>query len=143
MFNETRDRYLSLVDTGATRSVAGTEWLEKFAENLKGCGLVPTRQPSKSVFHGLGGVTKAASDIWRLPVGTYGTNQVVEFHAVPGDMIGLWGRKDMKELITSLYLRKELAKVDFEALNLFGLELERLPNKHAAKHFLNFDAAYN
>ncbi len=71
-------------------------------------------------------------------MGIYGNNQVAELHAIPGDMNGLWSRKDMEELNTNLCLRKDSAKFDFEALNLYCLDVERLPNKHAAINFLNF-----
>ena len=54
-------------------------------------------------------------------------------------MIGLWGRKDMEELETNLYLRKGSARADFETLGVYDQELERLPNKHAAIDFLKFD----
>ena len=72
-------------------------------------------------------------------MGIFGNNRVAEFHAVPGDMIGLWGRKDMEELETNLYLRKGSARADFETLGIYDQELERLPNKHAAIDFLKFD----
>jgi hypothetical protein len=130
---------LSLVDTGATRSVAGQKWLEQYAAKVKPFGLVPTRKQSQATFNGLGGVQKKALEVWRLPVGLYGHNLVMEYHAVPGDMIGLWGRKDMENLKTNLYVRKDAAQADFEALNLFGVELEKLPNKHSAIDLMQFD----
>ena len=54
-------------------------------------------------------------------------------------MIGLWGRKDMETLKTNLYMRKDTARADFEALNLFGVDLEKLPNKHSAVDLLQFN----
>jgi hypothetical protein len=113
--------------------------LEQYAERLLKYGLAPTWRATKATFNGLGGVQKNALESWRLPVDAYGKNLMVEYHAVLGDMIGLWDRKDMETLKTNLYLRKDSAKADLEALDLDDVELAKLPNKHVAIDFLQFD----
>ncbi len=44
----------------------------------------------------------------------------------------------MEELQRNSYLRKDSATADFETLNHYGQDLERLPNKHAAIDFLKY-----
>ena len=60
LWSEDGDVYC-LLDMGATRSVAGTEWLQRLKCVLANHGLRPIIRPAAEAFHGLGGVQKKAT----------------------------------------------------------------------------------
>lgn len=84
------DQTLMLIDTGASKSVAGVEWLEEVGRRRRRLGLRARRVPAQATFRGPGGARRRGEEKWLIPGGIMGRPVVVEFSAVPGNMVGLW-----------------------------------------------------
>jgi hypothetical protein len=138
--SESRKR-LALVDSGSSLGIAGERWLEGLKMNLAEFHLQPivTDLEKPMTFNGLGGATRDAKRVWEIPVGVYGRHVATKFYEVPGGVIGLYSREDLSDNRANLYFRGNTTIVDFETLGIYGQELDRLPNGHAALDLLAYD----
>jgi len=63
---------VSVVGTGCTLGVAGSEWLTQWEKELAARGLRPIKKPSAEIFGGLGDTRKESCCEWTFPVGIRG-----------------------------------------------------------------------
>ena len=133
---------VTLVDSGATVSIAGRSWLEDVEKELAKIGLQAIKEDARMNFKGLGGARRESHRRWILPVGIAGKHTTQAYFEIEGDMIGLTSREDLEAWRANLYLRPGEVRADFENLGIYDKKLQRTKNGHGVLNILEFDKAW-
>ncbi len=121
-------RGFGISDIGCTKDVASTNWFKETQNRMKQFGLRPVCVKDDTLFRGLGGSSRRAKQSWKLPVGVFGTHDVMCVAEIDGDMPMLISVWQLASWGAQMDIRRNVHS--FEALGVHNVAMPRSDGGH-------------